>query len=372
MKIQSAAISMSSQHSYNERHVQEESLRIWIGNQRPNSGGQIALSGQLLEIETDVLEISDEAKARLLKERQMLKEQLVSQSNIQRSSGENIVYELSEEDKQKIRIMQSILQALTGKKIKFVAPEIIRLSSANTAANYNLPGLTTVTARQSVGWGLEYNYHEAHFEQEQTTFQSTGTIKTADGKEISFSLQINMRRTFASQRDISIIAGNAAAVDPLVINFDGTAPSLTNNKISFDLDNDGQTDQISFLCPGSGFLALDENGDGIINNGGELFGPQSGDGFADLARYDSDGNQWIDENDPIYERLRIWTKDDNGNDVLFALGEKGIGAIYLGNISTPFTLKDSANGLQGQVQRTGIFIKEDGSAGTVQHVDLVR
>lgn len=158
--------------------------------------------------------------------------------------------------------------------------------------------------------------------------------------------------------------------DPLVINFDGTAAELTQTKFSFDLDSDGTQESISFAGPGAGFLTLDLNQDGIINSGAELFGPASGNGFVELAGYDQDSNGWIDENDAIYQKLRIWTKDADGNNQLFALGKKGIGAIYLGNAPTQFAIKDAANNLQGQVKSTGLFIRENGTAGTVQQVDL--
>lgn len=118
-------------------------------------------------------------------------------------------------------------------------------------------------------------------------------------------------------------------------------------------------------------MALDSDGDGKINDGSELFGPKTGNGFADLAKYDSDNNNWIDENDPVFERLRIWSKDENGNDRLIALGQKGIGAIYLGNVNTAFDLKNSGNELQGNLRKTGIFMRENGTVGTIQHVDLV-
>jgi hypothetical protein len=161
------------------------------------------------------------------------------------------------------------------------------------------------------------------------------------------------------------------AVDPLVINFDGAAAQLSDTKFSFALDNDGTLDQLSFLKPGSGFLAFDQNQDGIINNGSELFGPSIGNGFKELSQYDQDQNGWIDENDSIYEKLRIWTKDQDGKDTLFALGQKGIGAIYLGNINTEFSLKNASNQALGELRSTGIFLREDGTAGTVQQVDLV-
>lgn len=90
-----------------------------------------------------------------------------------------------------------------------------------------------------------------------------------------------------------------------------------------------------------------------------------------MAKYDEDGNQWIDENDSIYDSLRIRTKDPEGKDVLFALGQKGIGAIFLGNINTPFDMKDGENNLHGQVKNSGVFLREDGSAGIIQQIDLV-
>lgn len=215
-----------------------------------------------------------------------------------------------------------------------------------------------------------YDYYESHYERESLRFDASGQIITEDGQEIDFSATLNMTREFFSEEQLSIRAGDALK-DPLVINFSGQAAALTQTKFAFDIDNDGEENQISFLKPGSGFLALDVNGDNRINNGSELFGPASGNGFQELAAYDLDGNEWIDENDSIYEKLRIWVKDEEGNDSLFALGEKGIGAIYLNAAATPFSLKDSQNNLLGQVQASGIFVKDQGEVGTVQQIDLV-
>ncbi|MCC5810009.1 MAG: hypothetical protein JJU06_06515, partial [Ectothiorhodospiraceae bacterium] len=200
-------------------------------------------------------------------------------------------------------------------------------------------------------------------------FQATGIVRTTDGQEIRIGIELGMSRTFMEETRISIRAGERLR-DPLVINFDGNAAQLTETRFSFDLDADGREQQIAFLRPGSGFLAVDRSGSGGIDDGSELFGPLTGDGFAELRAYDEDGNNWIDAGDSIYDKLRIWTRDDQGNDRLLALGEVGIGAIYLGNAATPFDLRDSENNLQGRIQSTGIWIGEDGRAGTVQHVDL--
>jgi hypothetical protein len=158
--------------------------------------------------------------------------------------------------------------------------------------------------------------------------------------------------------------------DPLVLNFNGQAAQLTDTKFNFDIDSDGTEDQISFVSSGSGFLAIDKNRDGKVNNGQELFGAVTGDGFAELAAYDDDKNLWIDENDAVYKDLRLWTKDESGRDTLSSLTEKEVGAIYLGQTSTGFSIKNSQNQLYGQIKSTGLFLNENGSAGTVQQIDL--
>ena len=246
-------------------------------------------------------------------------------------------------------MIQKFIEALTGKKIKFYLLGRVELEESGTGRG-GQPEKTAARAPQRFGWGVEYDFHESYCEREKMSFTAQGLIKTADGREINFSLQLNMSREFFARQDIRIRAGDAALADPLVINFDGAAPRLTDKKFYFDLDCDGREDLIPFVGPGSVFLALapDLDGDGRINDGRELFGPVNGNGFAELACYNEDGNQWIDENDPVYDRLRIWTKDAGGRDVLFALGQKGIGAIYLGNLDTFFAMKDQENNLQGR------------------------
>jgi hypothetical protein len=178
-----------------------------------------------------------------------------------------------------------------------------------------------------------------------------------------------MRRQFLSETRTEMRIGELQ--DPLVINFAGTAAELTERTFAFDLDSDGETEQIHFVGPNSGFLAPDANGNGSVDDGTELFGPNTGNGFAELSMYDEDGNNFIDEGDSIYAGLRIWQKDAAGDDHLIALGQAGVGAIYLGSVATPFQVKDDDNQLQGIVRSSGIYLKEDGGAGTVQQLDLV-
>ena len=221
------------------------------------------------------------------------------------------------------------------------------------------------------GWGVEYDRTSTHYESEQTSFAAEGVIRTADGQEIGFSLELEMSREYMTSESESFRAGDAVKkVDPLVLNFNGNAAELTDAKFAFDLDQDGEQENISFVGSGSGILVLDRNRDGIVNDGSELFGPSTGNGFEELASLDADKNGWIDENDSVYEDLSVWTRTEDGKDTLSALKGKNVGAIYLGNVQSQFDLKSGAI-LNGQVARTGIFAEEDGGVGTIQQVDLV-
>lgn len=210
-----------------------------------------------------------------------------------------------------------------------------------------------------------------HAETEQTSFSTTGTVITADGREISFNLDVSMSRSFEEYYQTSRTTQIVQMMDPLVINLDADVASLSDQKFEFDIDSDGILDSISMLQGGSGYLALDKNGDGIINDGSELFGTKTGDGFYDLSMYDEDGNGWIDENDEIFSKLLIWSKDENGNDELYHLQEKGVGAICLQKVATDFSLNSlKTNQSNGQLRSTGVFLYENGNAGTMQQLDL--
>lgn len=213
-------------------------------------------------------------------------------------------------------------------------------------------------------------------EYERSDFSARGTVRTADGKAIDFDLDLTMCREFSCTRTFTE-SGKVVMRDPLVINFDGKAAELTDTRFAFDLDADGKDESLARLAAGSGFLALDRDGDGRINDGRELFGAQSGDGFADLAALDSDGNRWLDDADALFAALRVWTPPDAAqaggaaaDGRLETLAERGVGALYLGSVETPFALKDADNRSRGQVRASGVYLGDDGRAGTLQQIDL--
>ncbi len=219
---------------------------------------------------------------------------------------------------------------------------------------------------------LDYVQETSFYEQEDTSFSTVGTVRTADGREIHFNVEVGMSRQFQETFREELNMASFTMCDPLVLNLDTDVAELSDQKFYFDIDADGTKDEISMLDAASGYLALDKNGDGTINDGNELFGTKSGDGFADLQAYDEDGNGWIDENDDIWSKLKIWCKDENGKDVLYCLADKGVGAICLQKASTDFALKGATGQTNGAIRSTGIFLYENGNVGTVQHVDVAK
>ena len=216
-------------------------------------------------------------------------------------------------------------------------------------------------------YGVEESYS---CEIQQVSFRSSGSITTKDGTSFEFKLDFDMSSRFEqyyARRSQDIISMG----DPLVLNFNGDIADLSDQKFYFDLDCDGKEENISLLKGGNGFLSLDRNEDGIINDGSELFGTKSGDGFKDLAQYDADGNGWIDENDDIFDALKIWYRDDDGTDKLLDLKESGVGAIYLGNADTDFNLRSTDTfSINGAIRKAGIFLYENAMAGSIVHLDI--
>lgn len=219
---------------------------------------------------------------------------------------------------------------------------------------------------------LSYTQETLHVETEDTAFSTVGTVRTADGREINFNVEVGMSREFRQYYREDLELASFQMCDPLVINLDTDVAELSDQKFYFDIDADGEMDEISALDGRSGYLALDKNGDGIINDGSELFGTATGDGFADLAKYDEDGNGWIDENDAIWSKLKIWCKDETGQDILYRLADKGVGAICLQRAATDFTLQGGEGQARGAIRSTGVFLYENGNVGTVQHLDVAK
>lgn len=135
--------------------------------------------------------------------------------------------------------------------------------------------------------------------------------------------------------------------DPLVIDLGtpGIELTTTNDGVYFDLDKNGFAEKTAWIGTEDGFLVLDRNGNGIIDDGGELFSDQvemndgsiSASGFAALSDLDENGDGIIDANDAKFADLRVWvdvSHDGSSENELHSLEELGITSISLNHIQT--------------------------------------
>ncbi|MBD9657668.1 hypothetical protein IB239_22795, partial [Pseudomonas sp. PDM12] len=161
--------------------------------------------------------------------------------------------------------------------------------------------------------------------------------------------------------------------DPLVLDLDGDGIETVsaNAGLVFDFNGDGLKTGTGWIKKDDGFLVLDRNGNGTIDNGSELFGvdtvkkngQKATSGFDALSDLDHNGDGVFDAADKAFADVRVW-QDLNQDGIaqvgeLKSLAEHGIAAINLGSKST----SEASNG--NLITAVGSFVRTDGSEGVV-------
>lgn len=194
-------------------------------------------------------------------------------------------------------LVEKLVEALTGKKIHI---RILDLPRSVEVGIENSDGDSVRTRFPS----FEFRYTHQLVEEDRTVYAASGKVRMADGREISFSLVLSMEREWVESESVLLRSG-VEPVDPLVVVRDGSHGRLSEKDMIFDLNMDGDLDRVPVPAPGSGFLVLDLNEDGRVDDGSELFGPRTGNGSYELSLHDLDGNGWIDEAGLVFRDLRV-------------------------------------------------------------------
>ncbi|QBK03937.1 hypothetical protein DW355_03335 [Hylemonella gracilis] len=388
MKISNSTIHLDAKHETAAWSRSSQTLRAWVGDaaSAPSSRRNLLVDGTSSALSVATISLTAQALAARAQAEGGAKPSpaaaLVADASSATGAARAAASEQASDDgiEPRLRMLVSLIERLTGRPVRVFSAESLRDPRAADPVTTSQTPAATASANPAApppaGWGMTYDRHDIHVETEQTEFSAQGVVRTADGREIRFDLTLLMQRQYVEESRVSLRAGDALRpVDPLILNFDGTAAQLQSQRFSFDLDGDGQTEELPLPGSNFGYLALDLDGNGQIDDGRELFGMRSGDGFADLARYDDDGNGWIDENDAVFERLRVWTPGlDTAGDFsprLDTLAARQVGALYLGKAETPFEVRDAKQETLGQLRSTGLYLRDDGGAGTMQHLDLM-
>lgn len=87
---------------------------------------------------------------------------------------------------------------------------------------------------------------------EQLSFSASGTIKTADGEEVGFTLELNMTKASMSGFSSSV---SADGQDPLTVNYAGSSSELFSLSFKFNLASEEETG----AQDGAGLLTVDRN-----------------------------------------------------------------------------------------------------------------
>ena len=217
---------------------------------------------------------------------------------------------------------------------------------------------------------LSFRYEEESewSEHEELEFSAAGTVCLADGRQINLELEMNLERSYLSE-ELRVVESRPLK-DPLIFDLGATAAQFTGEHVRFDIDADGHLDLLPTLDESGAFLTLDQNGDGEINDGGELIGAISGDGFQELRALDEDENGWLDEGDEVFERLSLWRWSADGEAQILGLAEVGVGAIYLGAIDASFEHRNQAQERVAQQRAASLYLKNSGEAGSIRQVDV--
>jgi Ca2+-binding RTX toxin-like protein len=150
--------------------------------------------------------------------------------------------------------------------------------------------------------------------------------------------------------------GSQKSSSPLVFDLDGDGIEITQlsdkSTTLFDLNADGRRTQMAWASPDDAFLALDRDGNGLIDTGKELFGDQTvlangkkaADGYAAQAELDSNHDGQLDAQDARFADLRLWRDlDQNGisdSSELLTLAQLDITQINLNKTAGTQTLAD--------------------------------
>ena len=166
----------------------------------------------------------------------------------------------------------------------------------------------------------------------------SGITKTESTENFSLTIdQIGDHDVNTGHKTINI-KDNYAVYSPIAfdLNGNGIETLSIDEGVEFDMLNTGSAVNTGWLSGDDGFLAIDNDGDGLISSRDELFGGAVGEGFAKLESFDSNGDGLVNESDDRFGELLLW-QDGNENGITDAGELVSLESTGITDLNTSYT-----------------------------------
>ena len=270
-------------------------------------------------------------------------------------------------------LQKKIIEMLSGSPIKLfdaIHQRISKLEEYNnnlfiSASSFSnaLLSVGIEINGQFVSESASLNIKERLYEYERLDFSTSITLNSEGStREMSLSLSFTRELEIYSELQMSAVEFK----DPLIVNLGNKSNLFADSSKQFDLDADGSKEEIPDLNSGVYYLALDRNNNGVIDNGSELFGARTGNGFGELSHFDSNQNGVIENQDEQFGHLKLW----DGEHSLSNLSDSGITGISLSASNTPFTFTNGVGSPIARLRQTSVFITDKQTLGAIHQIDI--
>ena len=274
----------------------------------------------------------------------------------------------------KIELMKVILEGYFGKEFGEFFSELDLQLNNQSDNNFQDPNQIAAEGDENNRIdidGMQFNSNDLlkveqwQHHSQSLNYQMSGEFNV-NGKNIKMDYSFAIASEYKSYSSVEMTA--AALKDPMLVQFGDQSIGQIKEHHKFDINQDGELNKLPVFFGDVGYLVYDKNQNLKADNGSELFGPQTGHGFNELAQLDSDENGFIDSDDEAFEHLYLWQPEQGNN--LMSLTDAKIRAINTSAIDTPFNFYDTKGNIMAQIRQSSFAISDDNLGKGVHQIDV--
>jgi Ca2+-binding RTX toxin-like protein len=267
---------------------------------------------------------------------------------------------------------------LTYSLTNMTTTEISPTAGGNSDIDSGLPVLS-IDATGKISFSLPYGSDGG----KDSSWQGGAKTSPYGRRTLSVQYDFNVQIADSVGRTISIpyritFLRRGASVPPVVFDLDGDGLELVaydGSSVTFDMDGDGVRDVTGWVAGDDGLLALDRNGDGLINDVSEISFRRDDDAaltdLEGLRAFDSNANGYLDAGDARWEEFKIWRDSDQDGvsqaGELVTLSEAGIVNV---NLTVELTGNNPEHAVDNMIFGTTQYQRADGTTAAVGDVFL--